>query len=38
MDEKNLLPHIHMIVSLLKRWLLGANQGTVSGNASASLS
>lgn len=28
-DEKNLLPHIHMIVSLLKRWLLGTHQGAV---------
>ena len=28
-DEKNLLPHVHMIVSLLKRWLLGTHQGAV---------
>jgi hypothetical protein len=28
-DEK-LLPHVHMIVSLLKRWLLGTHQGAVS--------
>jgi ribosomal protein L37AE/L43A/transposase-like protein len=27
-DEK-LLPHVHMIVSLLKRWLLGTHQGAV---------
>jgi len=29
MDEENLLPHIHTIVSLLKRWLLGTHQGRV---------
>jgi transposase-like protein len=28
-DEK-LLPHVHLIVSLLKRWLLGTHQGAVS--------
>ena len=28
-DEKNLLPHVHMIVSLLKRWILGTHQGAV---------
>ena len=28
-DEENLLPHIHTIVSLLKRWLLGTHQGAV---------
>ena len=28
-DENNLLPHVHMIVSLLKRWLLGTHQGAV---------
>lgn len=28
-DSKNLLPHVHMIVSLLKRWLLGTHQGAV---------
>jgi len=28
-DEKNLLPHVHMVVSLLKRWLLGTHQGAV---------
>jgi transposase-like protein len=30
-DEKNLLPHVHMIISLLKRWLLGTHQGAVQG-------
>lgn len=28
-DEESLLPHIHTIVSLLKRWLLGTHQGRV---------
>ena len=28
-DEQNPLPHVHMIVSLLKRWLLGTHQGAV---------
>jgi transposase-like protein len=28
-DENNLLPHVHMIISLLKRWLLGTHQGAV---------
>jgi transposase-like protein len=28
-DEDNLTPHVHMIVSLLKRWLLGTHQGAV---------
>jgi transposase-like protein len=28
-DEKNLMPHVHMIASLLKRWLLGTHQGAV---------
>lgn len=28
-DEKNIMPHVHMIVSLLKRWLLGTHQGAV---------
>lgn len=28
-DPENLLPHVHMIVSLLKRWLLGTHQGAV---------
>jgi len=27
--DENLLPHVHMIVSLLKRWLLGTHQGAV---------
>jgi transposase-like protein len=26
-DPDNILPHVHMIVSLLKRWLLGTHQG-----------
>jgi len=28
-DPNNTLPHVHMIVSLLKRWLLGTHQGAV---------
>ena len=28
-DEEKMLPHIHTIVSLLKRWLLGTHQGAV---------
>jgi transposase-like protein len=28
-DKDEILPHIHMIVSLLKRWLLGTHQGAV---------
>jgi transposase-like protein/Zn ribbon nucleic-acid-binding protein len=28
--DEELLPHVHMIVSLLKRWLLGTHQGAVS--------
>jgi len=28
-DEK-VLPHVHLIISLLKRWLLGTHQGAVS--------
>lgn len=28
-DEEILLPHVHMIASLLKRWLLGTHQGAV---------
>jgi len=28
-DPDNILPHVHMIVSLLKRWLLGTHQGAV---------
>lgn len=29
-DEENLLPHVHTIISLLKRWLLGTLQGSCS--------
>jgi transposase-like protein/Zn ribbon nucleic-acid-binding protein len=29
--EDELLPYVHMVISLLKRWLLGTHQGTVSG-------
>lgn len=29
LQTKNILPHVHMIVSLLKRWLLGTHQGAV---------
>lgn len=28
-DEEKLLPHVHTIISLLKRWLLGTHQGAV---------
>ena len=28
-DPNNILPHVHMIVSLLKRGLLGTHQGAV---------
>lgn len=28
-DNDKLLPHVHMITSLLKRWLLGTHQGAV---------
>lgn len=28
-DEEKLLPHIHTLISLLKRWLLGTHQGAV---------
>jgi transposase-like protein len=28
-DPDNALPHVHMIISLLKRWLLGTHQGAV---------
>jgi transposase-like protein len=28
-ESDNILPHVHMIVSLLKRWLLGTHQGAV---------
>ena len=30
-SEEGLLPHVHLIISLLKRWLLGTHQGKVSG-------
>jgi len=29
-DDERPLPHVHLIVSLLKRWLLGTHQGAVS--------
>jgi transposase-like protein len=28
-DEDEMLPHVHLVVSLLKRWLLGTHQGAV---------
>ena len=28
--EEEKLPHVHLIISLLKRWLLGTHQGAVS--------
>ena len=28
--DENILPHVHLIISLLKRWLLGTHQGAVS--------
>ena len=28
-DEESLLPHVHLLASLLKRWLLGTHQGAV---------
>jgi transposase-like protein len=31
-DPDNILPHVHMIISLLKRWLLGTHQGAVQEN------
>ena len=31
-DDEKLLPHAHMILSLLKRWLLGTHQGAVEPN------
>ena len=31
-EEENLLPHVHRIASLLKRWLLGTHQNYVTGN------
>lgn len=29
MGEDEMLPHVHLIISLLKRWLLGTHQGAV---------
>jgi transposase-like protein len=29
-DGENPLPHVHLVISLLKRWLLGTHQGAVS--------
>jgi len=29
-DAIKLLPHVHLVVALLKRWLLGTHQGAVS--------
>lgn len=29
-DDQTLLPHVHTVISLLKRWLLGTLQGSVS--------
>lgn len=29
-EEENPLPHVHLVISLLKRWLLGTHQGAVS--------
>jgi transposase-like protein len=29
-DNEKALPHVHLIISLLKRWLLGTHQGAVS--------
>jgi len=29
LDEKNMMPHAHLLASLLKRWLLGTHQGAV---------
>jgi transposase-like protein/Zn ribbon nucleic-acid-binding protein len=29
-NDEEMLPHVHMIASLLKRWLLGTHQGAVS--------
>jgi transposase-like protein len=28
-DKQNIMPHVHMVISLLKRWLLGTHQGAV---------
>jgi transposase-like protein len=29
-SDKEALPHVHLIISLLKRWLLGTHQGGIS--------
>jgi len=29
-DDEEILPHAHLVISLLKRWLLGTHQGAVS--------
>jgi transposase-like protein len=29
-EDEEILPHVHLIISLLKRWLLGTHQGAVS--------
>jgi len=29
-DDERQLPHVHLVISLLKRWLLGTHQGAVS--------
>jgi transposase-like protein len=29
-ENEKILPHVHLIISLLKRWLLGTHQGAVS--------
>jgi len=29
-DDEHPLPHVHLVISLLKRWLLGTHQGAVS--------
>jgi len=31
-DDKNMMPHVHLLASLLKRWLLGTHQGAVQDN------
>ena len=28
-DDKNMMPHVHLLASLLKRWLLGTHQGAI---------
>lgn len=30
--EEDLLPHVHRVISLMKRWLLGTHQGAISSN------